>query len=344
MKKTVAIYDRDHNYARRLAETLSRRENSDFAGISFTTPERLMEYERNHPIDMILVHETALSSAESAACPVVVGLSEERDREAAEPGESRIYKYQSADRLVRELSAAYCTAHPARPVPAGDAETRIWGLCSVFPGLPVSCLGMALAESLAEKGSTLYLRLGRDRGLFSCLGLEESEKDISDVFYYCRQRELDRIRLQSLTVRWRGADFIRPFAFPEDLEGRSGQEAGEVLESLRRCGYERIVCEIGPEFPVLQPILQQCDRILLLSGTDSLSRSCAEKEKERLSAQETSFGEKLFLRELPETDGQTDADRLRQAIGHGVWHQRAAELIGEEETTWRKSMSSCCSD
>lgn len=103
MDKIMAVYDVDASYARRFADVVNQKEKVPFTVVPFTSLEELKKYARHHPIEILLVSGgSPAKAAEEVGAKAVVTLAEGEVVPAAEDHPS-VYKYQSADSVIREV-------------------------------------------------------------------------------------------------------------------------------------------------------------------------------------------------------------------------------------------------
>ena len=68
MRKVMAVYDEDPLYAQRLADYVNQKEKLPFAAMAFSSLERLQDYLKDHPAEILLVGE---ASAEAVRPPAL---------------------------------------------------------------------------------------------------------------------------------------------------------------------------------------------------------------------------------------------------------------------------------
>ena len=85
MRKIMAVYDEDPAYAQRLADYVNQKEKLPFTAMAFSSMERLQEYLKEHPAEIILAGERPAAELEALGIKNVMILSEAevvREKEA----------------------------------------------------------------------------------------------------------------------------------------------------------------------------------------------------------------------------------------------------------------------
>ncbi len=271
MEKIMAVYDVDPQYAKRFADVTNQKEKVPFTVVPFSSLEALEDYARKHRIEILLISGAVLpEQVGEIPAGTVVTLSEGEKLPSADAYPC-VYKYQSADSVIREVMSRYCDQ------PAEDLFTiigkraKVLGVYSPLGRCLKTSLALTLGQELARDGKVLYLGLEEFSG-FSQLFCEEIKNDLSDVLYFLRQGGFNVMRLRSLVYTWKDMDYIAPVRYPEDLEQMSGMEAADLLEKLAtETGYGYVVADIGRPARNLAPILDNCDVIYMPVREDSIS-------------------------------------------------------------------------
>lgn len=110
-KNIFAVCDTEIEYAYNFMEYLMQKKNIPFEIQAFTSPEVLMDFARNNEIEILLISDKAMKE-EIRNLPVrqIIILSEG----VHSPGLDQyptVYKYQSSDKVIREVMACYGVEH-----------------------------------------------------------------------------------------------------------------------------------------------------------------------------------------------------------------------------------------
>lgn len=271
MEKIMAVYDIDPLYAERFADVVNRKEKAPFTVVPFTSVEALKDYGEKHRIEILLVSESVpAKQLAGIKAGSVVTLSEGDAVPSADSCPS-VYKYQSADSLVREVMAKYCDRPPEELFAMAGRRAKVFGVYSPLGRCMKTSFALTLGQELTREGKTLYLSFEEFSG-FSQMFREEYENDLSDVLYFLRQGGFNVVRLRSMVYTWKDLDYIAPVRYPEDLEQMDGMEAADLLERLAsEAGYGYVVLDMGRPAKNLAPILENCDVIYMPVREDFIS-------------------------------------------------------------------------
>ena len=276
MRKVMAVYDEDPLYAQRLADYVNQKEKLPFAAMAFSSLERLQDYLKDHPAEILLVGEASAEAAEDLEAKNVMILSEAMAVEEKESGSS-IYKYQSGAGIMREVMAAYCLAQPEPALSLLTKKSVVMGVYSPINRCGKSAFALALAQILGRNFSVLYMNLEEYSG-FSRLVDSGYEKDLSDLLYLYRQGEFHWMKLKTLVYPWNGIEYIAPARYGEDLELALPEELGELVGRIaREGGYERLVVDLGRCGRGSLALLEVCDVIYMPVRDDRISQAKLEE-------------------------------------------------------------------
>ncbi len=274
----MAVYDVDSGYAQRFADVVNQKEKVPFTVVPFTSLELLREFARKHPIEILLISDAvSREQMDGIAAVSVVTLAEGEVVSVAEEDYPSVYKYQSADSVIREVMARYCDQPAEDMLVVLGQRARVLGVYSPVGRCFKTSMALLLGQQLAREGKSLYIGFEEFSGLQRIMG-GEYKNDLSDVLYFLRQGCFSVMRLRSLVYTWKDMDYIAPVRYPEDMEQMSGDEAASLLEKLAaECGYEYIVVDVGRPGRNLIPILECCDVIYMPVCDDEMSAAKLEE-------------------------------------------------------------------
>lgn len=276
MEKIMAVWDVDAGYAKRFADVVNQKEKVPFTVVPFTSLENLKEYAKEHVIEILLVSGTALpQQVKEIGAGTVLALAEGEIVSSAGSYPS-VYKYQSADSVIREVMSHYCeTPRPA--LVALGKRAKVIGIYSPVSRCLKTSLALTMGQQLARDEKVLHVDFEVFSGFGGLLG-GDGKGDLSDVLYFFRQESLSVIRLKSMLYNWKGMDYIPPVRYPEDLEQLTGEEAAGLMGRLASdCGYEYVIADLGQVICNMIPVLESCDVVYMPVKEDGVS--CAKLEK-----------------------------------------------------------------
>ncbi len=277
-KRIMAIYDVDPLFADRFAEAVNQKERVPFTVMSFASMERLKRFAEEEQVEILLIDAKLKEEAGQIRAGQVVFLSD--GETIPELEERSVYKYQSADHIIREVMACYST-RSVQPIPAvvGNKSILI-GVYSPVNRCLKTSFSLVLGQVLAKDGSALYLNLEDCSGLRRLIG-PSGPGDLSDLFYHHSQGNLSWAKLRSLVYTWGSLDYILPARYPEDLCQISGEEMAQLLGRLAGEGmYDTIVVDLGQFGKKAVDILEICDKIYMPVRQDRVSVAKIEEFEE----------------------------------------------------------------
>lgn len=276
-KRVMAVYDADPFFADRFAEAANQKGMVPFSVMAFSSMERLKRFAEGNSIEILLADAGAENVAREVRAGQLILLSD-GEIQAEKEGCPRVYKYQAADHIIREVMACYSTAPLQPPAGATGAPGRLIGVYSPVNRCLKTSFALTLGQILGKDGHVLYVNLEDCSGLRAMMGKQGGE-DLSDVLYYFSQQGgISWARLKSLVYSWDNLDYILPARYPEDLAQISGEEIAELLGCIAREGlYEQIVVDLGQFGRKALPILLLCEGVYMPVRQDWISAAKVEE-------------------------------------------------------------------
>lgn len=258
VKKTVlAICARDSAYLRRLAEYLGRQKRDHPDIRFFSERERYLSEDAEGIFGAVLLEESFFPEEPHGSTRYIL-LNEGMVPEEWK-GFPTIFKYQSADNLLREL-LSQTAEFGEKSVYTGGKE--LIAVYSPHQHDLQMAFSLGMAEILSRKRRTLYLNF------MDCAGFEQQFQetyrgDLGDLLYYVKTGE-ERLfgKLNSMTYRIGEVDYIPPALNPENLHEAGSEDYEAFLQYLTdKTDYEVIVLDFGEILPGFAELLSRCDRI-----------------------------------------------------------------------------------
>ncbi len=272
MKRSIfAVCDPESEYAENFADYLNQKNQLPFEVHAFTSPEALVAFAREHPIELLLVNASALTrEVKLLETGKLVILSE--GEECPDPYDS-VYKYQSTSRIVQETMAVYgegSTRYSLLPVL--HKNITVFGVYSPLGRCGKTTFALTLGQELARTRPTLYLSLDGWSG-FSALMKRDFSRSFSDLLYYARLREEGMIhRINSAVVTKEHLDYIPPVTLEDDIRQATWEDLEYILnEIVSYSNYESIIIDIGNAFPDPFRLIQWCGTVFLPVLEDPVS-------------------------------------------------------------------------
>lgn len=273
MKHIMAVYDVDPFYADRFAEVVNQKEKVPFTVMAFTSMEKLMEYAKRNPVDLLLISNSVLSDeAEAVGAGQVIILSDGEGRLPRKKYPS-IYKYQSSDDIIREVMACYCEDSEGGGEAIASSRKTVIGVFSPINRCAKTSFAITMGQQMAQEQRVLYINLEEYSGLKYLMG-QEYQGDLSDLIYYYWQGSCNSLRLASIVHSIGGLDYIPPAKYPEDF-GQMGTEdmAGMISQLIEGSSYEVIIIDAGQYGRQVLPILELCSVVYMPVKDDVISQA-----------------------------------------------------------------------
>lgn len=261
--KVLAICDEEQQYAIKLMEAFSEKKQLGFQIYAFSEFDKLEIFLKKTQVEILLISGRMM---DESICQRNVGkiilLSDGEVCEAFSDYES-IYKYQSAEYIMKELLCYYAEFGKALSgVYQGRKQFEIYGVYSPIGRCGKTALAEALARNYGKGRKTLLIDLQSFSALREQLEKEELW-DLSDMIYFLRQgKKTFLYKLDSMVKSRSDFDYILPMKTPADIKSVTLSEWTELLERLASdTDYEVVVLDFGQDVCGLFGLLGQCTKV-----------------------------------------------------------------------------------
>lgn len=288
----LAMYGEEQEYLTRLEKYLNKHGRGRIAARCLKTEEELRRFVRDRrPALMLLPRDL---TEEFSAYGRVLYLSEEEIRE----DERALYRYQPAEKLIRELLKT-----GAESPEEGSAPAKLLAFYSPVHGCGQTAAAFLAGHFLAEEAPVLYFTTARYSGLEAVLPREKTGT-LSDLLYYARVDGDIPAALASFTEYDGSLAFLTPAADPGDLRSAGEADWKRLVSALRTSGrFALIVLDLGDGIAEENWLLEEADAVFMPLRTDRLSgfKEAAWREQMQRSGHEAVLARtKSFV--LPETE------------------------------------------
>ena len=242
-KNTIAVCDSEAGYAGTLAEYLNNRKKLPFHAEAFTDPDKFCQYAGiNHPEFLLIAEENFSSQVQALQIPYTILLSSDREPEHVE--QKCIYKYQSAESLIREVMA-YCQESVFPDAIYGHKKKiQLIGIYSPLGRCGKTLFALTAGQIWGESRNVLYLNM-EDYSGWKDFSEEDTSQNLSALFYHLRQGKI-LPPLTDLIHSWGNLDYIPPVSSFEDLRNISYREWTDLFTHLEKeSSYQLLVLDIG---------------------------------------------------------------------------------------------------
>ena len=270
-KRVFGVCDPDGIYARRLSNYIWKKEGGTFEVRAFTEPESLEEFLADGFLDAALITESFAQQLDRDISDTIFAeaaaaiLTENREPLQDRPS---IYRYQSADRILDEIMAAY--RRRAGEQPEDGLSARIYGVYSPIRHCFKSSLSIALTQVLSEKGRSLLLNF-EDLCGHRMLVCGPDRIGLSDLLYsYLTDGSVDRLTEAAESTA--EGDYLPAAVRPEDVRQTEPDVFRQVISRIaEEAGYRYIVVDLGDALTDPLPGMKACDRIFVPVLDDEIS-------------------------------------------------------------------------
>lgn len=271
--KRLVLCDTEEEYAQLMTDFLKGHRELPWQIYTYTEVEGLFMQEKDMPISLLVV-------AESAYCEEMQKLSAGRVVLLNESGVIRwdklpnINKYQQAENVLRELLEQYLEI-AGDPLPRLEkgGVTRFVGMYSPIRRSLQTSFALTMSQMLSEKYRTLYLNFEHYVGLTELVP-DVQTRDMADLLYFLTAGQ-DKFRLRFRTMlQHRGnLHYIPPMKAGQNLLTVTAGEWLTLLKKLEELGeYDYIILDLSECMQGLFDVLRLCYRIYTLTKEDGIAR------------------------------------------------------------------------
>lgn len=289
-------------------EYLCSREEFPYEVTIFTDGAKLLEYSSTCEVALLLIAEPFYEEISSKIpAKQVMVLSESGDQVWKDI--QNVGKYQSADKIVREILQYY--VNTTESIPRRRSFKRKVTLIGFFSPVRRCCqttMGMMLGQILAEKNKTLYLNFESVSGFSRLMGYG-NEKDISDLLYFQQTvPQKFRFHLLSCIKKADNLDYIPPMnSMHQLLLARPDQWKRLIRAIVEESEYEYIILDLSEGMQGLFDLLRMCTHVYTLTKDDSYAKAKVEQYEQLLQLceyedvlQKTIKRRVPFIKEIPD--------------------------------------------
>lgn len=265
MQNIIAVCDHETEYAHKLMEFMNGKKAFMMKAAAFTDEERMREYSNSNKVDIMLLSENMVNETTiSLRAGKKVMLKESKNKNA-HPEIGNVYKYQSAEKILREVMSLYDAENLFLNEDTKWRERKqIIGIYTPAGGTRKTSFALTLGQILAKQSSVLYMNLEGFSGLETMLGMS-FEHDLGELLYYAGHTGSNPVlKLPSLTVTLQNMDIIPPVQSPDDLKSIKTSKWIELFSGIMTgTDYDVLVLDLGNEINDLGYILDFCTSVYM---------------------------------------------------------------------------------
>ena len=241
MNHILAVCDSEIEYAYQLVDYLSHKKGFPFRVQLFTSEKTLKEYSINHPISIALIAEKDFSE-EIREFPIEHILLLGEDSKEDYHNIKVLYKYQSSNRIIKELLDWAAGEGILGRTGCGSKELKLIGIYSPIGKCLKTSFAFVLGQLLSKKHKVLYLNMESYSGLGKLLQ-KEFKTDMSELIYYLQNsKEKFIYRMGSITEHAGELDILPPFDSFLDFISVTGEEWIQLFQEIEKgSDYEYLI-------------------------------------------------------------------------------------------------------
>lgn len=265
-KGILAIYDSDMAYAERLMDYLNRKKDFLLEAQVFTNEAAMEKALEEKTIEIALISESlSIEKMNRTNIRKFLILSEGGFISEGEK-QKTIYKYQSAENLIREIVSACLWEEERVPIAAVKQRAGKSSVISLFSpcgGCGKTELSFALAGFLSRERSVLLVNwevfpaeYGDSRG---------DEGGFSELMYYRKQGKGNMtFKLKAMVRTVKQVAYLPPADHFKDLYELEKEDVDAFLEMLLTYGgYDAIIFDVGFLSEAVIHLLEKSDKVLM---------------------------------------------------------------------------------
>lgn len=300
----LAIYDLESGYVDSLMQYINQKQSMPFRTLAFTNKDALYEYLKNHHIDILLIGaENMEKNLEDEDIEKIVLLSG-GNIFSEYIGYASIYKYQSSERIIRELLDYFADMNNSE----GTLSPVVRDVEIVTVYSPVRRTGqtifsLTMGQILANNYRTLYINL-EEFSAFDKIFHQNYEGDLSDLMYFYKQNpDTLPIKLKAVVNTIHQLDYIPPLVYSKDLRNIGTDKWVELIQAIAATGmYEKIILDVNSVVSDIFPFFQCCDKLFMPVVSDAISlQKISAFEEYVLKSEENQIMDKCIKVEVPLT-------------------------------------------
>lgn len=273
MSYYFAICDEQEGYVHKLTEYLNASKLVPFQILSFSSVDKLKEYQKRTPIELLLISERLFEENEDKNLAASIILLNESKMVSKSVYRS-VYKYQSAKQLAKAVLEIYGEIGDPTRLEIANKKVTIIGVYSPVKRCLQTSFCLTLGQMLAKKKRCLYLNFEPFSGLSGLMD-RQFEQDFMDLLYFFNGGiEKFIYKLKGMVETIGDLDFIPPALSFMDLLQMEGENFRMLLHEIAvRTDYEIVILDLSESVQSLFDILLSCDRVYSITRTDGVSEA-----------------------------------------------------------------------
>ena len=327
-KDMIAVCDSEAGYAGNFAEYLNARKKLPFRAEAFTDSEKLCQYAgKNCPKFLLIAEEDLCSQIENLHIPNMIILSSEK--ESGTDTMKYIYKYQSAESLIREVMSYCGESFYQETAVEYKKRLQLTGIYSPLGRCGKTLFALTAGQIWGEDKETLYINMEDFSGWIQSF-YQESSDNLSDFFYRFRQSQ-NPPSLTPLIHSWGNLDYLAPLSSPEDLRSISFEEWSSLFDHLEKeTKYQLLILDMGNTVDQLFSVLEICAKIYMPVLDDWFSQCKVYQFREMSESVSDHLWNNIRELHLPLAPWSEKSPGFPQDLLWGKWGAAVRKILEED--------------
>lgn len=259
----IAVCDSDADYVCNFTEYLNHKKKLPFHAEAFTDVEKFYCSLGNQSPPMLLIAQGDIDDRiQQLKTENVVVLSDEK--EGQELPYKCIYKYQSAESVIKEVMDYYIEKTQVSFYSDRGRKMKIIGVYSPVDVCVNSLFALTAAQILGEEKRVLYVSMEDFAGLEQIF-FQKYENNLTDFFFSLRcGKEYLWEEIENMTQQQGEMDYLPPVESPEDIKSIPFAHWSRLLETVEKSGkYNILLLNINSAVDELFSVLNFCNKIYI---------------------------------------------------------------------------------
>ncbi|MCQ2400866.1 MAG: hypothetical protein MJ059_02960 [Lachnospiraceae bacterium] len=255
MKQVMAVISSERLFSKRFCDYVNKSGHIIYTAVPFDSIEGLEAFKKEHSVPILLCDEGMLSEEAEAGVLYDVRTVPLSDYETGESGRKSVFKYQSAEEIVREIMEVLGDVRFSAGIRISGRPVSVRAIYSPVSDEHKTFLALAAAICFSKNQRTLYVNFEETSGLMDMLESENC-RGLSEAFYYLKQGELTPERIASLIHVSGPLQFIPPVHTADDLSMICGEDCVNLIRTLLSgSSYDMVVADLPPHLSLSSDIL-----------------------------------------------------------------------------------------
>lgn len=334
MKQIMAVVSSEYRFSERFCDYVNKSGHILYTAVPFESVKKLETFRKDHNVPIILCDEEMLSGDMADTELYGVRTVPLCDSASGETGRKAVFKYQSAEAIVREIMGILGDVRFSAGIRISGRPVSVRSVYSPVSDEYKTYTALAVAACFARTRRTLYMNFEEFSGLMKMTACED-RRGLSEALFYMKQGELTPERIASLIYTLGPLQYIPPVRSADDLSVITGEDCVKLLKAIfAGSSYDVIIADLPSHLSLSAELLEVSEVIYMPVAEEKENvRIDAFTENLRLSEKDTVLEKirRIRIREedFPERAGCGQA--LMSSLMYGTAGDRVTEALRDED-------------